>query len=69
MHRSSGHLGHTIGDVEDLIRRYTAHARFEEQQLLPRAAVILGRDSAALGLALHMRHVVREVRRNGLRGS
>lgn len=60
------------GDVEDLVRRYTAHARFEEREFLPRSAAILGRDStemAALGLALHMRHVVRDVRRHGLRGS
>ena len=61
-----------IAAVEDLIRRYAAHARFEEEQFLPRSAAILGRDSAemaALGLSLHMRHVVRDVRRHGLRGS
>ena len=59
-------------DVEDLVRRYTAHARFEDKEFLPRSAAILGQDSAemaALGLALHMRHVVRDVRRHGLRGS
>jgi hypothetical protein len=58
--------------VEDLIRRYTAHARFEEKEFLPRSAAILGQHStemAALGLALHMRHVVRDVRRHGMRGS
>ena len=59
-------------DVEDLIRRYTAHARFEETEFLPRSAAILGQHStemAALGLALHMRQVVRDVRRHGMRGS
>jgi len=58
--------------VEDLIRRYMAHARFEEKEFLPRSAAILGRDSAEmaeLGLSLHMRHVVRDARRHGLRGS
>jgi len=59
-------------EVADLVHRYTAHARFEEMEFLPRSAAILGRDSAEmaeLGLALHMRHVVRDVRRHGLRGS
>lgn len=46
--------------LEQLVRLYTAHARFEEQQFLPLAQRILSRDSkhlAALGIALHMRHV------------
>jgi hypothetical protein len=46
--------------MEDLSRLYLAHARFEEQNFLPLAQQILGRDSrhlAALGIALHMRHV------------
>ena len=37
-----------------------AHALFEEQQYLPLAQQILSRDSkhlAALGIALHMRHM------------
>ncbi len=40
--------------------RYQSHAQFEEQEFLPLARQILGRDGnhlAALGLALHMRHV------------
>jgi iron-sulfur cluster repair protein YtfE (RIC family) len=46
--------------LESLVRLYLAHARFEEQHFLPLAQQILGRDSkhmAALGIALHMRHV------------
>jgi hemerythrin superfamily protein len=59
-------------EVEDLVRRYIAHARFEEAEFLPRSETILGRDSAEmaqLGLALHMRHLKREIRLHGLRGS
>lgn len=58
--------------VENLVRRYTAHARFEEAEFLPRCEAILGRssaDMAELGLALHMRHVRRDMQRFGLRGS
>ena len=46
--------------IAELVSRYQAHAHFEEQEFLPLARQILGRDSnhlAALGLALHMRHV------------
>jgi len=45
--------------VAELVRGYGRHARFEEEEFLPLADVILGRDGnhmAALGLALHMRH-------------
>jgi|JI10StandDraft_1071094.scaffolds.fasta_scaffold598731_1 hemerythrin-like domain-containing protein len=58
--------------VEDLVRRYSAHARFEEAEFLPRCASILGRNSAdmaELGLSLHLRHVKRDMQRFGLRGS
>jgi hemerythrin-like domain-containing protein len=58
--------------VEQLVRRYTEHARFEEAQFLPLSEEILGRQStqmAALGLSLHMRDVFRDWRRNGLLGS
>jgi len=50
--------------VEELVRAYTAHARFEEEQFLPLCATILGRNGnhmAALGLSLHMRHVPQPV--------
>lgn len=46
--------------VAELVRAYTAHARFEEDSFLPLAQEILGRNGnhmAALGLSLHMRHV------------
>lgn len=46
--------------VEELVRAYSAHARFEEAQFLPLAETILGRNDnhmAALGLSLHVRHV------------
>jgi len=58
--------------IEELISRYTAHARFEEKEFLPRSEAILARNSAdmaALGLSLHMRHVRQDLRRHGLRGS
>ena len=45
--------------LQDLVSRYQAHAKSEEQQLLPLAETILGRNGhhmAALGLSLHMRH-------------
>ncbi|HWP10580.1 MAG TPA: hemerythrin domain-containing protein [Ramlibacter sp.] len=44
--------------VSELVRAYTIHARFEEEELLPLAQVILSRNGnhmAALGLSLHMR--------------
>lgn len=49
--------------VAALVRRYEAHAAFEEREFLPLAESILGRNGdhlAALGLALHMRHAVPE---------
>jgi len=58
--------------VQDLVRRYSAHARFEEAEFLPRCAEILGRssaDMADLGLSMHMRHVKRDMQRHGMRGS
>jgi len=58
--------------VDDLVRRYAAHARFEEAEFLPRCEAILGRsdaDMAELGLALHLRHARRDMQRFGLRGS
>jgi hemerythrin-like domain-containing protein len=50
--------------LDELVRSYGAHARFEEEQFLPLAETILGRDSnhmAALGLSLHMRHAPQPV--------
>jgi heme-degrading monooxygenase HmoA/hemerythrin-like domain-containing protein len=52
--------------VAALVADYRAHARFEEEAFLPLAQTILGRNSdhmAALGLALHIRHVSDDVRR------
>jgi len=46
--------------VAALVQCYRAHARYEESAFLPLAQAILGRDAnhmAALGIALHMRHV------------
>ena len=43
-----------------LVQHYRAHALLEENEFLPLAETILGRNSnhmAALGLSLHMRHV------------
>ena len=60
-----------VASVERLVGQYNAHAKLEEDQFLPLAETILGRkdpEMAQLGLALHMRHVVRAARR-GMRGS
>ena len=43
-----------------LVQQYRTHALLEENEFLPLAETILGRNSnhmAALGLSLHMRHV------------
>ena len=48
-----------VADLSRLVSQYRAHAQFEEQEYLPLAQQILGRDGnhmAALGLSLHMRH-------------
>lgn len=45
--------------IARLVSQYRAHAQFEEQEYLPLAQQILGRNDqqmAALGLSLHMRH-------------
>lgn len=45
--------------VQELVRAYTAHARFEEEHFLPLAQAILSRNGnhmEALGLSLHLRH-------------
>ena len=49
--------------IETPVRRYQAHAAFEERVFLPLSETILGRNSdhmAALGLSLHLRHAVPE---------
>jgi hemerythrin-like domain-containing protein len=46
--------------LAQLVQGYAAHALFEEREFLPLAQEILGRNGnhlAALGIALHMRHV------------
>lgn len=51
-------------ELDELVRSYGAHARFEEAEFLPLAEIILGRNSnhmAALGLSLHMRHAPQPV--------
>lgn len=51
--------------VNSLVELYLAHARFEEEVFLPLAKIILGRNDnhmAALGLAIHMRHAVNDIR-------
>lgn len=48
--------------VAELVARYDAHARHEEERFLPRAETILARKDpsmAALGLSLHMRQQLR----------
>lgn len=49
-----------IAGIETLIREYSAHARYEEDEFLPKSEAILNRNPnhmAALGLSLHVRHV------------
>ncbi len=48
-----------LSQVMRLVNQYRAHAQFEEQEYLPLAQQVLGRDDnhmAALGMSLHMRH-------------
>ena len=45
--------------VEALVQAYLKHARFEEEEFLPLAEAILGRNGnhiTALGLSLHLKH-------------
>lgn len=52
------------GLLHHLVRGYLQHANFEEQQFLPLAQQVLERDGnhlAALGLALHLRHLPQPV--------
>lgn len=52
--------------VQTLVDRYRQHAGFEEQAFLPLSQQILGRNDdhmAALGAALHLRHVLPDVLR------
>jgi hemerythrin-like domain-containing protein len=48
-----------VSDIELLVSNYRRHAQLEENEFLPLAQTILGRNSnvmAALGMSLHMRH-------------
>jgi hemerythrin-like domain-containing protein len=48
-----------VAQVSRLVSQYRAHAQFEEQEYLPLAQQILGRNDnqmAALGMSLHIRH-------------
>ncbi|WP_088280518.1 hemerythrin domain-containing protein [Ideonella sp. A 288] len=50
--------------LDALVIRYQAHAAFEERHFLPLSQTILGRNSnhlAALGVSMHMRHVMPDV--------
>lgn len=57
---AKGHASElNVAGVDHLVRSYQAHATYEEDQFLPLAHTILGRNSnhmEALGLSLHMRH-------------
>lgn len=61
-HGRSGQID--AGLVHELAHGYLRHARFEEQEFLPLAETILGRDGnhmAALGLSLHLRQAPQPV--------
>jgi hemerythrin-like domain-containing protein len=48
-------------EISTLVDTYLAHARLEEEVFLPLSQAILGRNSnhmAALGMSMHMRHVM-----------
>jgi hemerythrin-like domain-containing protein len=48
-----------VDHLNELVKTYYAHARFEEAEFLPLSETILSRNSnhmAALGLSLHLRH-------------
>ena len=50
--------------IAELVNSYRVHAQFEEQEFLPLARQIFGRNGnhlAALGMALYMRHVPQPV--------
>ena len=50
--------------VAELVATYGAHARYEEEAFLPLSQEILSRNAnhmAALGVSLHMRHVLPDV--------
>lgn len=54
-----------VNDIQRLVTRYRAHAQFEETEFLPLSQLILGRNAnhmAALGLSLHMRHTLLDVK-------
>jgi hemerythrin-like domain-containing protein len=59
---AKGHDGDVdAAAVQRLVDTYLGHARYEEQEFLPLAQTLLGRDGnrmAALGLSMHMRHAV-----------
>ena len=49
----------SAAEIQRLVTQYRAHAMYEEQEFLPMAQRVLGRNSnhmAALGMSLHMRH-------------
>lgn len=49
-----------IAGIDTLVREYSAHAQYEENEFLPLSETILNRNPnhmAALGLSLHVRHV------------
>ena len=51
--------GLNVQMLAELIEKYGAHAQYEEEEFLPLASEILGRDAhhmEALGLSIHMRH-------------
>ena len=57
-----------VAALDDVVRRYIAHARFEEDQFLPLAETILQRNAnhmAALGVSLHARHTMKDLKDHG----
>jgi hemerythrin-like domain-containing protein len=62
---AKGHDAEIDGaEITALVETYRAHARYEEEVFLPLSQAILGRNSnhmAALGISMHMRHVMPEM--------
>ena len=57
-----------VAALDEVVKRYTAHARFEEDVFLPLAETVLARNPnhmAALGVSLHARHELKDMKDHG----
>ena len=57
-----------VAALDEVVKRYVAHAGFEEDTFLPLAETILQRNAnhmAALGVSLHARHTMKDLKDHG----